>query len=204
MLLRRGVLASGSCATAGAGPLLRSAAAKAPEMGLRGEGRASGLSCFGFFHVPRQLLRTWTSSTGSALIQSSLSDARHMLDSSDCVPFQSCPLALANLRLPWLALHQFGHLWSMCIRYSDCMTTLSVLVMAAASSANKDVLGRLCTFAVHMHALSDWSLSSGMQMSVSRLWRGKYARDKCSAVQLCAVRHTVIVHDTHGVQGVLS
>ena len=105
MLLRRGVLASRSCAAAGAGPLLRSAAAKAPEMGLRGEARASGLSCFGFFHVPRQLLRTWTSSTGSACNQSPVSDIRHMLDSVDCVSSPSCPLALANLRLPRLALH---------------------------------------------------------------------------------------------------
>ena len=97
VLLRRGVLASGSCAAAGAGPLLRSAAAKAPEMGLRGEARASGLSCFGFFHVPRQLLRTWTSSTGSALIQSPVSDIRHMLDLSRLCVFSILPASPCKL-----------------------------------------------------------------------------------------------------------
>lgn len=34
--------------------------------GFRGEGAASGLSFFGFFHVGRQLLLTSISSTGSA------------------------------------------------------------------------------------------------------------------------------------------
>ena len=47
------------------GMLLRRPA-KDLAMGLRGEGAASGLSFFGFFHVGRQLFLTSTSSTGSA------------------------------------------------------------------------------------------------------------------------------------------
>ena len=46
------------------GTLLRRAA-KDLVMGLRGEGAASGLSFFGFFHVGRQLFLTSTSSIGS-------------------------------------------------------------------------------------------------------------------------------------------
>lgn len=65
MLLRRGVLASlrGTAAVL-SGTLLRRAA-KDLVMGLRGEGAASGLSFFGFFHVGRQLFLTSTSSIGS-------------------------------------------------------------------------------------------------------------------------------------------
>ena len=66
VLLRRGVLASLSGIAGLSGMLLRRAAKDLAMELLRGEGTASRLSFFGFFHVGRQLLLTSTSSAGSA------------------------------------------------------------------------------------------------------------------------------------------